>query len=849
MEARDCTTIKLQTLGGLELRDSQGRELRVIFAAPKRAALLTYLAIAIPRGFHRRDKLLALLWPELDQEHARGALRQTLHLIRRSMTDGALLAEGDDKIALDRDVFWCDAVAFERLLDEGRLEEALALYQGDLLEAFHLSGCVEFERWLEDERRRLKQLAAEAAWSLAQQAVAEGRTAPAALWGRRALAFSPYDEAVLQRLIELLDRVGDRAGAIREYQAFATRLQQDYEAEPAPETTALIESVRSRVQTNGSVLPSAPVTKQAVGVGATTHVPTLPRRRRVRSVVVGGLAVVFAVGVYANWGDGSSQTPSGVQRKLLMVTAFVSEMEEAAPAGLGLSASNRVAEALSRSGLVQVVPASVSARWRQVVVDEGVSPDDPSVLRATAAQTGAALYLAGSYTQLGDSVHFRARVMDVKTGKLLRAILPVAALHEKVGQGMRTLQERITGAVGTVVDPRFEDWAGAASLPPDLESYRRYSAAAELYIDGHLDSAVTGFLDAAAGHPAFTAPVIWAALARTDEWYKGGRFIDSKRDEAESLIESLRPLRDGLPAWDRAMLAHVEALLDIDFPAAHRAIREAVEAAPGAMWYLQLARMCLWLDRPHELLEVLSRFEADASWLEMRRPRYWGFALWANHRLGDYEQELKVARSLKGGPDAGQWLYFAEMRALIGQQRDEEVFHEFELLVASDNRLGLARVQAELRAHGYQELADRAAARVVEILDGQAAGDRDDDWKYLQATYRLYGQPEEARAQLEEIPADSPRYLDALGLLGPLAAGRGEREEALRMSTALEREQQASLRYLYQAAIAAALGERERAVSLLRRKESPPRGIMHRELWFPTLRDYPPFHEVERPHG
>ena len=79
--------IELRTLGGLDLHDSDGRELRVIFAASKRAALLTYLAIAKPRGFHRRDTLLALLWPELDQEHARGALRQALYLIRRSMTD------------------------------------------------------------------------------------------------------------------------------------------------------------------------------------------------------------------------------------------------------------------------------------------------------------------------------------------------------------------------------------------------------------------------------------------------------------------------------------------------------------------------------------------------------------------------------------------------------------------------------------------------------------------------------------------------------------------------------------------------------------------------------------------
>ncbi len=156
--------IELRTLGGLDLHDAQGHEPRVISAPSKPAALLTYLAIATPRGFHRRDTLLALLWPELDQEHARGALRQALHVIRRSMTAGALFTEGDEKIAVDRDLFWCDAVSFELLLDGGKEEEALDLYRGPLLEGFHLSGCLEFERWLEDERRRLARRAAEATW-------------------------------------------------------------------------------------------------------------------------------------------------------------------------------------------------------------------------------------------------------------------------------------------------------------------------------------------------------------------------------------------------------------------------------------------------------------------------------------------------------------------------------------------------------------------------------------------------------------------------------------------------------------------------------------------------------------
>jgi DNA-binding SARP family transcriptional activator len=66
---------RLLTFGGIDLRDEQGRELESVLRGPKQLALLVYLATATPRGFHRRDTLMALLWPELDQEHARRSLR------------------------------------------------------------------------------------------------------------------------------------------------------------------------------------------------------------------------------------------------------------------------------------------------------------------------------------------------------------------------------------------------------------------------------------------------------------------------------------------------------------------------------------------------------------------------------------------------------------------------------------------------------------------------------------------------------------------------------------------------------------------------------------------------------
>ena len=61
--------LKLQLLGSLDLVDT-GRDVAPVLRRPKSVALLAYLAAARPKGFHRRDSLLPLFWPDLDQAHA-----------------------------------------------------------------------------------------------------------------------------------------------------------------------------------------------------------------------------------------------------------------------------------------------------------------------------------------------------------------------------------------------------------------------------------------------------------------------------------------------------------------------------------------------------------------------------------------------------------------------------------------------------------------------------------------------------------------------------------------------------------------------------------------------------------
>src|SRR5256885_1191639 len=231
--------------GTRDLKGADGRAVRSILAQPKRLALLAYLAVH-PAGA-RRDSVVALFWPELDTAHARGALRQSLRFLRRELGDGILNGHSDEAIEFEPATVWCDVVAFEEACKAGQAGHALQLYCGGLLDGCFVSGgSPGLERWIAAERTRLGQLAVRAAADLVGRAQPEGDLQAAGHAARHGVALDPDDERALARPVPLLDRSGDRAGAVSALEAFRRRLQQEYDATPSPETDARIQAIRAR---------------------------------------------------------------------------------------------------------------------------------------------------------------------------------------------------------------------------------------------------------------------------------------------------------------------------------------------------------------------------------------------------------------------------------------------------------------------------------------------------------------------------------------------------------------------------------------------------------------------------
>jgi serine/threonine-protein kinase len=247
--------IEFRALGPARLVGPEGTDTQAVLARPKLLGLLAFLSAGASRGFHRRDSLIGCFWPELSQERARSAVRQSLYRLRLFLGETVVVTRGDDEVAVSEEQFWSDVAGFEDALAGGDRAGALELYRGDLLEGLYVPDAPEFERWLDERRKHLRQRASTAAWELADQEAGLRHTVEAGRWSRHARNLAPLDERLLRRVIKLLDRLGDRAGAVREYETFARRVALELELDPSPETKALIENVRERSEPVASNMP------------------------------------------------------------------------------------------------------------------------------------------------------------------------------------------------------------------------------------------------------------------------------------------------------------------------------------------------------------------------------------------------------------------------------------------------------------------------------------------------------------------------------------------------------------------------------------------------------------------
>lgn len=527
--------IELRTLGALELRYRGEPSPSPNAIQTKRLVLLAYLAAAPAGGFRRRDTTLGLFWPELDQEHARGSLRQALHTLRKALGEGAILTRGEGEIGLAPIRVTTDARALEAYLAAGSPAEALAQYRGDFLDGvFVAEASPELEEWIAGERLRLRRVAAKAAWAAAEAPTGSGETGQ---FVRRAVQLSGADEAALRKGIALLDRMGDRAAAAALFEEFSVRMVRELDVEPSVESQAAIQVVRGRrgqpALPEAADAPSAPA---GAGAGSGRQ-PASPRPRR-RYLIGGGVGVLVTMALAAVLNPGRAPLARLSAGPVALIPFRAAEADTSI-AWLHEGIVELLASRLGGpGGMALSDPATVLAAWQRARPDDGrKAPGD--VARKVAAGVGAARVIEGSVAGSPSRLTLTARLSAADGSEVFGR-----ASVEGPLDSLPVLVDRL--AVQLLVEGAGLNGAQFAALtqvaPPALRAFLAGRAA---FRQGRMEQATQMFLEATVLDSTFALAGYQLARAAA----AAGRWPDMTRGFAIATAN-----RDRLGAADRAFL-------------------------------------------------------------------------------------------------------------------------------------------------------------------------------------------------------------------------------------------------------------------------------------------------------
>jgi len=572
------------------------------------------------------------------------------------------------------------------------------------------------------------------------------------------------------------------------------------------------------------------------------------RRWMIAGGAVGVAAVIALIVVVAALPRGSGAT---LNSDRVVVAELRNGTGDPSLNPVGGMAGHWITQGLQQTQVLQVVPWETALQSSRYVQSEATAGRVVDPIRGLAEETGAGIVISGAYYLEGDSIQIHIDVNDAARGAPLGSIDPLWGSRDSPSEVLGDLQQQVMGFLAIRIDDRLAAPANLSGDPPPFEAYEAFAEGLDQYLVD-FKSAQPHLHRAHELDRTWAEPLLFLVMSHIGL----GEYA-----RADSVLEAVWEMGETLTSYHRAYLEYTQAVVNGDNERGLAAIRRAAEMAPGSRAWYSYAYLSVRTNRPRQAIAALSTLDPDRG--AMRGwAGYFIMLCRAYLALDESEKALEAARRLRVtfGDEPGTLAL--EALAQVGLGRVEEVNALLDDLHALPEQglmqTSIVDIAVYLRRQGHIDAARTTVDRAIQWLEERLPEARSTEewlWAYASALY-VADRCDDAYNAAKQLSQEFAEDFASRGLVGLLAACRGDQEEAVEISHWLDSLDAQYLRgdnTAWRSLIAGALGDGESAVALWR--QALAEGFAHPSIWwwgwiaFEPIRDYPPFQELMRPKG
>jgi serine/threonine protein kinase len=548
-------------------------------------------------------------------------------------------------------------------------------------------------------------------------------------------------------------------------------------------------------------------------------------RSRIPLIIASAVVIIIlAVASYMFW-------PREKELPRVIVTNFENRTGEDSLDHISKTAADYITFGLRQSGMLSIFPP-------EDLISFGDYLPQSERIDQLEEKLDVNIIIIGSYSKQGENLSYNVNIIESNRGIIQSLTINGPVDNEKP---LEEILQKVKGVLALEINPDLIEFADR-NRPIKFDALRAYS---ENF--SHVSRAgLYGFLKAYEIDSTFHSAILGAAQT----YLNFGEF-----SEADTILNRLNKIWDELSDIERLDFNGLQAQKKGNWISHLFNMREAAKLNPD--YDLAVAQSARFSNYLQESINAYKQYVENSSdneaWLAIRDIRI------PYHMLEKHEEELEVIEHwveirTRAKGNIRYYQYKAAALSALGRTKEVEELVDrcFNLESRGEFTPGSAIRDAalELRAHGYKDVSHRILKKGINWYKPRVTGEN----RYDLAMLLYYDEQwEEAKTIIDSLIAENPDNRIYNGRLGCIYTRMGNHDEAKQKSEWLGNMEYEYRKYrpiIWQARIAALLGDKEQAVEYLR--DAYKKGLsygmsLHRDLDLESLRGYAPFEEFMQP--